>query len=143
MGPFAGAIRTAAVVAAFRPPELVVSQSRQMVYTILRHNDDTATATAVTTIRAAVGHVLFAPEANATVASLATLNFNLYAINKHHSDSHRDVANKHKLFARLQIVVHKQTKDALSQCQERPCNLARKPSSKSASWPMRQQLQRC
>jgi hypothetical protein len=61
----------------------VSHQRRQAVHVSLGTNDDVPAAAAVTAVRTAAGSSPFSPEADATVATVATFNMHFNTIKKH------------------------------------------------------------
>jgi hypothetical protein len=68
---------------AFRSPRAALGQRGQAVDTLLGHDNDTPSVSAVTTVRPTFGNVAFAPKAAATVAAVSGRDFNFHAIDKH------------------------------------------------------------
>src|SRR5439155_26050853 len=65
------------------PPKAVMSQRRQIIHAILSYDHHAAALAAIAPVRTAVWHVLFAPEADASVAGVASLNFYRVVLHQH------------------------------------------------------------
>ena len=76
-------IRSLSVTTAFCLPDLAVRHRGKAIDAFLSEQNHTAPAASISAIRAPTRDIPFAPETTAAIPSLASLNFNLDAINEH------------------------------------------------------------
>ena len=82
-------IGAVAALAAGGPPMLAMGQRGQAIDSLARDQHNAAPAPAVATIGSSSGHVFFAPEAHAPIATAAGFKLDFDAVNEHEEGQRR------------------------------------------------------